>query len=317
MSQHPLKNLLNRSEFSRQLQIHRSGDFADSSEDERESESELPFQHSKKRTFSAGDLQNGEIHSKRSRHSQEDDNETSANDSAADEEVPTADIFDVEEAVMFSEDEEEQELNRQRDQDEESANEEHNHETCVFCNDNGAYGISDDLVINRDNMVAYHSKNYGNMRNDLLFETIVEDHRRHIEDPLRRNGYPAPRMTHKKIRQHFAPRGRPHTINLKFMAGETLKDIQLCEKEIFENGLRQRNTITGKKSINGAKLKEWKEVTRQKMEYMKFYKSLQEEDEGKSNGRMGPRSRRSGPGGNSIRKLSSNVRSSALSLNNY
>lgn len=255
----------------------------------------------------------------RRHHETNDDDDDEDDDSTVqDTDRVGAEFFEPKEPCMFSEDEAEEGMHRQLDdQDAELGSEED--EECPFCVDNSAYGISDEICTNRVNILSHATGKYGTVHNDILYDSILHDHRKHVEKPLSEQGLRTPKLTHKKIRNHFNPKdGKLHVIDLKHIAGESLKNIHLLENKLFRNGVCVRDTTSGKKSIDKDKQKELESVMKLKLDYMKFFKSF---EDGSAAGRASMRGAGTGRarrnGNTSVRHLASSIQTPLNFLNNY
>jgi len=244
-------------------------------------------------------------------HTHEEEEEE--DESTAQETIGNA-IFENKEPCMFSEDEAEEEMHRNIDAEELELESEADEE-CPFCADNSAYAISDEISTNRNNIIAYAQDKIGRVRNDILFDSILEDHRTYVEKPLAEHGIRTPKLTHKKIRDHFNPKdGKLHEINLKRITGETIKDLVMLEKKLMRSAVCVRDTTTNQRSIDRDRQKDLQSTQKVKLDYMKFYRSL---EDGEHQTRGGGRSRRGLPQNTSVRGLSSHIRTPASFLNNY
>lgn len=253
----------------------------------------------------------------RRQHETNDDPDEDDDSTVQDTERVGAEFFEPKEPCMFSEDEAEEGMHRQLD-DQDAELDSDEDEECPFCVDNSAYGISDEICTNRANILSHATGKYGTVRDDILYDSILHDHRKYVEKPLSEQGLRTPKLTHKKIRNHFNPReGKLHVINLKHLTGESLKNIHLLENKLFRNAVCVRDTASGKKSIDKDRQKELESVMKLKLDYMKFFKSFEDASAGGASMRGAGTGRARRSGDTSVRHLASSIQTPLNFLNNY
>tara|TARA_B100000424_G_C22899686_1_gene478515 strand:+ start:199 stop:804 length:606 start_codon:yes stop_codon:yes gene_type:complete len=137
---------------------------------------------------------------------------------------------------------------------------------CPLCKyGDGGTGQSNQIVQRMEEM---DSALTGTMRDDEIYKVQADLYKEYISEPLKKQGLNPPEITPDICKKHFSK----HRINARRMIG---REIQFCNTMQFHfrrQNILSRNNITGETRINTPSVKQWIQLSKHKLELIKYYK---------------------------------------------
>ena len=93
-------------------------------------------------------------------------------------------------------------------------------------------------------------------------------YKEHVSDPLKRQGIEAPEVTAEDCRKHFSK----HSVNPKKQVANEIQFISTMQTHVRKQNILSRNTVTGETRINDAAVRQWLQLSKHKMDLLKFYR---------------------------------------------
>ena len=119
-----------------------------------------------------------------------------------------------------------------------------------------------------ERMRALDEELSGRVSDQTIFKLQADLYREHVQEPLKRQGVEVPEVTASDCKSHF----NKHYINPKRMMASEIKFVNTIQSHVRKQKILSRNTVTGETRINDAAVRQWLQLSRHKMDLVKFYR---------------------------------------------
>ena len=169
-----------------------------------------------------------------------------------------ADAFDI-----FEQDEDQGEFRPCQFSDDEDDEHEHGELcSCALC----THGDENHHVIQR--MREIDEQLAGKVSEKEIYRIQAKLYKEHVSDPLKRQGIEAPEVTPDDCKKHFSK----HSVNPKRMMANEIQFISTMQNHVRKQNILSRNNVTGETRINDAAVRQWLQLSKHKMDLLKFYR---------------------------------------------
>jgi hypothetical protein len=108
----------------------------------------------------------------------------------------------------------------------------------------------------------------GNIRDDDIYRLQAEMFTEHVQKPLEKQGLEAPTITPEMCRDHFSK----HRVNAKRVIAGEIRFVDTMQYHFRKQNILSRNNQTGETRINTSAVKQWIQLSKHKMDLIKYYK---------------------------------------------
>ena len=108
----------------------------------------------------------------------------------------------------------------------------------------------------------------GNIRDDDIYRLQAEMFTEHVQKPLEKQGLSAPTITPEMCRDHFSK----HRVNAKRVIAGEIRFVDTMQYHFRKQNILSRNNQTGETRINTSAVKQWIQLSKHKMDLIKYYK---------------------------------------------
>lgn len=161
--------------------------------------------------------------------------------------------------------------------------EEHNIDCqCPLCkHGDGGTGNTHEIL---SRMEEIDNQLTGTVRDDEIYRIQAEMFTEHVQKPLEKQGIKAPKVTPEICRDHFSK----HRVNPKRVIAGDIRFVDTMQYHFRKQNILSRNNETGKTKINSNAVKQWIQLSKHKMELIKYYKGPLTKEEGAATKSMTP-----------------------------
>ena len=117
----------------------------------------------------------------------------------------------------------------------------------------------------------------GKVSDKAIWQLQANMYQKHVTEPLQRQGIKAPTVTPEDCRKHFSR----HRVNSKRLVGEDIKFINSMQKQFRRTQILSRNTLTGETKMNAQAIRQWTQLSKHKLDLIKYYNNTLSKDDGK------------------------------------
>ena len=114
----------------------------------------------------------------------------------------------------------------------------------------------------------------GKVADMFIFETMKKYYDEKIKQPMLRQDINCPDIDVDMIAKHFCY----HSINPKRMLKNDILFLNNAQSFLRQNGLLKENIASGTKSLNNGFMKQWNQISKTKIDLMRYYNQLSKED---------------------------------------
>lgn len=108
----------------------------------------------------------------------------------------------------------------------------------------------------------------GTMRDDEIYKIQADLFTEHVQKPLEKQGLTAPTITPEMCRDHFSK----HRVNAKRVIAGEIRFVDTMQRQFRKQNILSRNNQSGETRINSSAVKQWIQLSKHKMELIKYYK---------------------------------------------
>lgn len=108
----------------------------------------------------------------------------------------------------------------------------------------------------------------GKVSDREIYRIQANLYKENVAEPLKRQGIDVPEVTPEDCKKHFAS----HSINPKRMMSNEIQFVNTMQKHVRKSRILSRNTVTGETRINDGAVRQWLQLSKHKMELLKFYR---------------------------------------------
>ena len=108
----------------------------------------------------------------------------------------------------------------------------------------------------------------GKVSDREIFRIQANLYKEHVSEPLKRQGIEAPELTAEDCKKHFSK----HYINPKRMMANEIQFINTMQSHLRKNNILSRNNVTGETRINDGAVRQFLQLSKHKMDMLKFYR---------------------------------------------
>jgi len=124
----------------------------------------------------------------------------------------------------------------------------------------------------------------GNIRDDDIYRLQAEMFTEHVQKPLEKQGLDAPTITPEMCRDHFSK----HRVNAKRVIAGEIRFVDTMQYHFRKQNILSRNNQTGETRINTSAVKQWIQLSKHKMDLIKYYKGPLSKEAGGNTKSMTP-----------------------------
>lgn len=150
-----------------------------------------------------------------------------------------------------------------------SDDEEEEHEVdcmCPLCKyGDGGTGQAHEII---SRMEEIDSAMTGAVRDDEIYKLQANLYKQYVTEPLKKQGFDAPDVTAEMCKDHFSK----HRINAKRMVSREIHFTNTVQYHFRRQNILSRNNMTGETRINSAAVKQWIQLSKHKLDLIKYYK---------------------------------------------
>ena len=114
----------------------------------------------------------------------------------------------------------------------------------------------------------------GKVADMFIYETMKRYYDEKIQEPILRQGLECPELTVDDIARHFSF----HSVNTRRMIKNDIIFLNNAQSFIRQNGLLKENIASGTKTINNGFMKQWNQLSKTKVELMRYYNQLNKDE---------------------------------------
>ena len=108
----------------------------------------------------------------------------------------------------------------------------------------------------------------GQVKDDEIYRIQAQIFTEHVQKPLQRQGLEAPTVTPDICKSHFAK----HRVNAKRVIAGDIQFVDSMQLHFRKQNILSRNNQTGETRINTNAVKQWIQLSKHKMDLIKYYK---------------------------------------------
>ena len=108
----------------------------------------------------------------------------------------------------------------------------------------------------------------GTMRDDEIYKLQADLYTEYVTEPLKRQGKNPPEVTPGICKEHF----QKHRVNAKRIVGGEIRFVDTMQHHFRKQNILTRNNCTGETRINTSAVKQWIQLSKHKMDLLKYYK---------------------------------------------
>ena len=140
--------------------------------------------------------------------------------------------------------------------------------SCPLC----THGDSNHHVINR--MREIDVQLAGQVSEKEISRIQAKLYKTHVSDPLKAQGIEAPTLSASDVRKHF----NRHSVNPRKMTANEIQFITTVQTHLRKNTMLSRNNVTGEVRVNDSSIRSWLQLSKHKMDLLKFYRGALSKD---------------------------------------
>lgn len=114
----------------------------------------------------------------------------------------------------------------------------------------------------------------GKVADMFIYETMKKYYDEKIREPIIRQNLNCPDLSVDEIASHFSF----HSVNTRRMIKNDIIFLNNAQSFIRQNGLLKENIASGTKSINNGFMKQWNQLSKTKVELIRYFNQLNKAD---------------------------------------
>ena len=107
----------------------------------------------------------------------------------------------------------------------------------------------------------------GKISDEEIYKIQSELFRKHVEEPLKKQGVDCPTVTSEMCRDHF----QKHHLNVKRMIAKEILFVDSIQKKVRKSSIMERNNVSGYTKINNNGVRQWISLSKHKLDLIKYY----------------------------------------------
>jgi hypothetical protein len=124
----------------------------------------------------------------------------------------------------------------------------------------------------------------GKIQDSEIYNLQAELYRTQVAEPLGRQGIKCPEVTAECCKVHFSK----HQLNMKRMIGSEISQVNTMQRHVRSSQILSRNNVTGHTKVDNGSLKVFVQLSKHKLDLIKYYKNTLSKDNGKATGSIKP-----------------------------